>query len=314
MAISLALAILLAFLLWQEEQESKARQAYLTQYTAQLNPLYHQKNQLQSQLTALEREYTAQHNGAATLILLVTELDETVYTQVYPQLQAAGCVATLALSPNALPGMEGCISVEDFSSLLAEGWSACVAWDGETPLEDWLLPVRAWLEEHGQPMPTVLLVEQGRYSEELDAKLLDSGFATVLHHGEDGLPIVTTDTDGEPWRVGACGWLNANANNRTVTAVNTGGSLALTVGSKNREESYDPEQFPRMLERLTALERNDQLIVTDAPTAKAHHAEVEAERGAIQTEYETQKAALEAQLAEIEAEIETMEATWHWDF
>lgn len=78
----------------------------------ELRPLYVEKNRMERELEQLADEYELRISGTGTVGILFTDLDERIYTELYPVMKEYGYTGIIAVSGSYLPGGEGCLSVE----------------------------------------------------------------------------------------------------------------------------------------------------------------------------------------------------------
>lgn len=295
----LLVLVLAGLLIWEFRSEKKAEEEYADKYV-EIMPLRAQKRELEQQLAQVEREYQVKIKGKGTLTLLGMDLTEDIYTVIYPQLEEKGYIAMLAVSEEALPGQEGCMDATQVNTLLEEGWCLCLHWDGEKELGAWLTDMRLKLEEQGLEMPKQIYFERETYETEYDDLLSEYGLEAVVHHQEEGLPALTTQTEEGIWHIGAWGWNQTNARKSMEKALEDGAGLVFTIGAKYY---YDQEQFSSMLEVLAEYETAERLYVTDVAAAYSYRGETEEARGVLQKELEAQREKLKAEIDALNKQI-----------
>ena len=255
---------------------------------------------LEQQLEQVEREYQVKINGKGTLTLLCMEMTEDIYTTIYPQMKEYGYIAMLAVSEDAFPGAEGCMEKKQVEELLEAGWCLCLYWAWETELEEWLKDMRQSLETLKLELPEQIYFERETYRAEYDELLAEYGLKVVVHHQEDGLQALATQTEEGIWHIGAWGWNQTNARNSMEQAVEEGAGLVFTIGAKYY---YDEDQFPKMLTVLAEHEDAESLYVTDVTSAYAYRGEAEQAGESLRQELEAEKERLKAAFEAVNQEI-----------
>lgn len=296
---ALLLIGLVVVLIWESKTSKEEKEYYEDKYIESA-PLRSRKRELEKQLAQVKREYQVKINGKGTLTLLCMDLTEDIYTVIYPQMQEAGYIAMLAVSQDTMPGMKGCMSKEQFEELLDAGWCLCLYWNGETELEEWLTEMKGLLEEQGLAMPVQIYFERETYQIAYDDLLLKHGLEAVVHHQEEGLEALTTQTEEGIWHIGAWGWNQVNARKNMEQALEDGAGLVFTIGSKYY---YDEDQFPKMMAVLAEYEAEQSLYVTDVSAAYSYRGETEDARAALQAELEAETAKLEAEIDAVDRQI-----------
>ena len=147
-------------------------------------------------------------NSNITLLFLGVESE--IYTRVYPVITeiSSDVKGTLCLTVDAMPGDEGCISLEELDILLINGWSLALLFggSGEEELQSFLTETRQRLAELEMQIPDTLAFKRGSYSPSLDSLIVAEGFAHVIHNSEEQTPYIDKTVDGELFRPGAVGW------------------------------------------------------------------------------------------------------------
>lgn len=147
-------------------------------------------------------------NSNITLLFLGVESE--IYTQVYPAIKEISndVKGTLCLTVEAMPGDEGCMTLEELEELLLDGWSLALLFegDGEEELSVFLTEARQRLETLEIEAPNTLACKQGSYSPSLDSLIIEEGFAHVIHNAEEQTPLIDKTVDEELFRPGTVGW------------------------------------------------------------------------------------------------------------
>ena len=133
-------------------------------------PLREEKTRLEQELNALQDEYDLMISGAGIVTVLFTDLDERIYTEIYPIMEKYGYTGVLAVSGSSLPGGEGLLSSEQITELLEAGWACCPAWLEGDSLQT-VLDLEAILAVLGAEPSHTVYFEEGAYTQAYDPEL-----------------------------------------------------------------------------------------------------------------------------------------------
>ena len=101
-------------LFFQEDQIKKEKDVYYGQMEQEVETFVKEKKQLETDLLDLEKKYDNEINGKASVELLFTDLNENIYTDIYPWMKEYGYIGTLAISPKSFPVNKDCLSMKQF--------------------------------------------------------------------------------------------------------------------------------------------------------------------------------------------------------
>lgn len=296
------LAACLIVMFWQEETSRKAQQERSEQLERRLNPLSVELERLEQQLYQLKKDYTIKMAGSGTVTILFTDLDERIYTEIYPVMKTRGFTGLLALSDACAPDGEGRMSTAQVQELLANGWSCCLTWklgDSFQSIEEY----EKMLSNLGVSTVHTVYFEKGAYGSDEDAELHEAGYTSVIHHGEENLPLVVT-YDGETlWRPGAVGIKGKDPKYRLENAVEDKANIVFTVGFEKTDELYDSQTFLSMLNYLGEYREDSQIMVVTPQEAMDYYISYSEDGASWTAEYEAENAELESQIREIKQQM-----------
>lgn len=301
--LSVVLAGVLGILLLNEYQEEQAKVAQYEAREKEVRPLNVELGKLTPELQTLEREYTATREGIATTSVIFTDMDERIYTECYPLMKKRDYPGILAVSETMFPGTEGCMSVEHFQELIDAGWSICMVWDEEKPLESRLPALTALLEEMGMEPGNVMYFPNGTYSEEYDEELQNYGFTVAVHHGEDERQLVTSEDEDGIWHPGSVGLQGKEPKTRMKEAIAHKAHLIHVVGFHLDEELYQRRMFQSMMDYFYEYTEKNKLMVTNISDARREYRNRASGYEQLEEEYKKQKSVLEEKITSVEAEI-----------
>lgn len=294
------LSAALALFLWLENSRAQARQEANTEMEQEIRPLELERHRLQQELDDLNTEYTIEAQGKGSLVLLFTNLDERIYTEIYPIMNAFGFVGVLALEESRFPGSEGCMNQEQLKELIDAGWECCLRWKPDSDAENWAETERRLAEKAGISCPAAVYFPADSYEPERETILGEMGFQTMVHHGEGELSLLSSEIGEGPWRPGAMGWEQKGAAKMLDEAVTQRGDLVFTVGTDTAEEEYEKDSFISMLEKADIYCDVDELKVMTLTEAREYRKGLEEGREELTDDYNDHRAGLEAKIKDLE--------------
>lgn len=302
-AVTIVLLLILGVLLFREDKVTGERDAYYAKREKKLKPLDEEKKKAEKELKELTEEYERQIVGTGSVILVFTGMKEEVYTEIYPIMKKYGYTGVLTLSSNQFPGLDGCMSIEQFQELMGAGWTTCVAWEGVPSNGGWLYALTKKMEAAGIARSDVMYFPRDTYAVEDDALLQTLGFTVAVHHGEAGLPLILTQAEEGLWHPGAVGMKGETPKYKLQDAAEKKGNLVFTIGYELKEEMYSERTFTSMLDSLKQEQKKSGLKVTGFAEARNHRREVENGGASLTAAYEEKKIVLEEKIREAEKKI-----------
>lgn len=272
-----------------------------------LRPLRVEEQSIQEELVEAERTYLKAKEGFGTISIIFTELDELVYTEIYTMMREYGFPGMLMLSETQFPGMEGCISLEQFNELIQGGWTTCIQWRADTDPEVWLPALQEKMEAAGIAQSRVMYFPEGTYSSNLDEQLTAMGFQIAVIHCEEDRPLVLSAEESSIWHPGAMGFQGNAPKYWMREAVENRGNLIYTVGFERQDEIYDSGIFASMLSSFQSNTEQGVLGVMGAEEARVCHNQMQGDGGELEESYQAKKAGLEEKLETVKKEMEEIE-------
>lgn len=301
--VCILLAGFLVFGIQKFQQEEAERSAALRELTQEMDTLRSRQVELQAEIEAAREKLVAELRGMGTFTLLVTDLNADFMERLVPVLQEAGVPAVMVLTQEGFPGNEGMIRLSDFLQRLEDGWDYCVACDGTVEFEEWYSGMSELLEANDLTMPGALYCSGRSYTAEVGKAAQNRGFGTIVHSGEEGLPIVDSEF-GDPWCVGSVRWIMSGARSYMEQAAATGGSMAFTVDQNDFSES----EFSAMLRLVKQYQEEESLLASTLVGAGTYRAEDASQIEAAQNdpEYDATIAALQEELDSVNEQIQVL--------
>jgi len=306
--IVLGLVLCLVIILNVDHKQQEKEAAEVLALEEQLRPFNVKRQQLKKKITDLAEEYQAARRPKATTQILFTELDPRVYEVCYPIMKEREITGLLALSSKQLPGEKNCMKVEQFEQLLEEGWDVCVRFDDSARLSTQWTSLKKQLKKLNIEEPTTVYFAKDKYNSNLDATIEKCGFQIVIHHGEDGAPLIQTDDEKGIWHLGAIELQGKEPRSRFMEAIEGKGNLVTLIGFTIAEELYEERPFRSIIDTCKEYEYKEELLVVSPEDARIHFQNRTDEAGeAEKQEYLKKKADLESQIQELDKQIQELQ-------
>lgn len=306
--VALGALLIVAVILWanQKHEDKEAKEAFALE--EQLRPLTIKRNKLKQQLEELERTYEAERRPRATTQILFTDPDARVYEVCYPIMKEYGLSGVIALSADRLPGEGNCMSEEQLKELIQAGWGVCARFNNAARLSGQWTSLKQEFKKYNLNEPTTVYFKSGVYNKGLDAAIEQCGFTIVVHHGEEGLPLVQPKDEAGVWHLGSVGIKGHEPRLRFTEAIEGKANIITLVGFSVAEEMYVEKSFRSMLDSCKQYVAKEELMVGSCEDARVHFQNRTQEAAeADKQAYLQQKQVLEAELAELEKQIEKLQ-------
>ncbi len=308
--------------------------------SAEVEPLQQEKERLEKQRTALNEEYTTLLRDPSTIQFLFRQLNEEIFTDVYPLMRDHGIVGVLGVSTQQYPGRRGCLSKSQFSRLQMDGWGTCLVFDLDYRynFDYWFNYMSQQFTRDGYTMPKAIFFPDNSYDPEImDETLIAAGIETVVVNAEDGHSATISKVDAL-WFTGAMPWnYTGISNDIQLLTLTDGANLVFTVSIKDMWDAYEPESFAALLDSWSeylvresildsSVVSNGSALINGAADTQtpqqllkvctfedareAHRLAAES-RDSLVREHERQQAELDAQIEELEGKINAVYNDWN---
>lgn len=296
----------LIFFLWREDQIKKEIDVHYTQMEEEMESLTKEKQQLENDLSNLEKNYNNETQGISSVVFLFTDLNENIYTDIYPLMKEYGFVGTLTLSPTTFPGQDNCLSLEQFSELIKMGWQCCLKWDESEDIDKWLESCKAVAKKAGIGLPEVVYFPENSYRSEYNGNLMKQGISIIVHHGEEELTLTTLESKDNFWYLGAIPWNRDGASSMLSNVINQKGDILFTIGSDSSKESYKRNRFNSMLTKINNFSKANNIFVSSLLDVREYRKELENKRASLENNFISQKEDLETKISELDKKIDSI--------
>lgn len=305
---AVAVAVMVTVMLWMDDKGQQKKEAQLQVLAEQAGLLEAEKQRLQNELGRLEREYEIRMKGMATEEILVTELDDILYTDMYPLMKEYDAFGILALSEKEFPGENGKITEKQFQKMMADGWSYCLAWDGTGRLADWLDRMKERLEGLKLKLPGAVYICNDAYTKEMDSVLLDYGITAAVCQWNGGAAEIVSGTGEDVWTLSSYPWNTSGVKSVIHELVRSKGNLTFTVSFTQQNDLYQREYYRNMLSFIADYRNTEELMVTDFAEARAIRQAADLTRRETQQELEEKREELQSRIAETDRQIRALYA------
>ena len=346
MTIKRVIALILVFALlaaglWYMRKVDAEDKARMRELYSQVEPLQRQRDNLAAELDSLETEYALRMRDAGTVQVLFRELDDILFTEVYPLMRERGLTGVLGLSLAEYIGYARRIDLNQFNRLMMDGWGCCLVFDKGYGFDLWYNSMLRLLQRDGIEMPKAIFFPDDTYNSSLDEKLIACGFDTVIVSAPDGRTNTVTPVDGDLWFTGAMPWNYTGMSSDTeILARTNGANLVFTVSFRNLWDAYDRSSFVKILDKWNSMQEKDEVLeslleptptpaasgqgpapaeelqkpllrVTTFGAAREAHLQAENSNAMLLCELEERRTELNAQIDALDAQIRELYDQWN---
>ena len=262
-----------------------------------LRPLEAEKNRIERELAGLAAGSVRYNIGMSSTILLITEPDERVMTDIVPVLDEKGYVAVLCLSEKKFPGKDGMMSLNDAVSLVNKGWEIAITADEDTDIAN----IYSGIKKSGLGSPEALYIPRGDVTDYMVSESSNLAMPMIIRHQSN-------DSNGDESHkyVGSVGASDSSNKATYEKAVSYSEPIAISMGYT---ESFDLFTEKKLKNILTSVDDAKNSDVTKVLGIKGTVERIEERDEKIASgELETVDARteLEKKLKEIQAKIEAL--------
>lgn len=300
-------------------------------YERECAELIYKKQMLIRERDNLVPNMEASLGNTSYMSFIFTGLDSALYTDVYPVLSEGDVrlVGVMAFSVNELPGLEGNVTREQYDELVSYGWGSALYWNGELPLEEFILEMKTMLDGMNIELPSSLMFAEGLYSYSYDALLLEYGVLNAVHGAESEADTVEKNEPTGVWHPGCIEWRRLGVSTKLKHTVETGGGYSLfEVGfdtadtEKNVRASYFPIDgrdsdanrtavFARMIAQFKESVKKGDIEVLNVDDTRAEVAKYYSEKRAIEAANALRAAEIEEEIRKVEHQITELYVKYH---
>lgn len=302
-AVAFVGIILLAVLLMQEDKKQEKRNAEYTKFQQEMTPLTVQKRHLEQQLKENKNAAKETEKKKATVVLLFSDLDKRIYSEVSPIMNRYGYKGVLVVSKQQFPGEDGYMTISHFKALLKEGWTYCLSWDGKEDFFKWQETMEKKLGKLKLKTGSAIYFTERNYKESYQKTLGEYGYHIILHQGDEGRPIIPKGMDGEFLYPGVCGMQGEAPRSQLEKAIELSSNIVYSVGFEAKNELYDKDTFTSMLDWFKSYEKEESVSVGNLNEARKYQIKLEKKA---EKEGSKENQELQDEIKKIDAQIEAL--------
>ena len=294
-------------LTWKVGKEEKQRQKLDAQWEEERLPHKVKRQELKEELESLETTYEADKQPKACVQFIFTELKSDIYSSCYPLMKDMGFSGVLLLSNQYLPGMDGCITLEQFRELQTAGWDVGVKWDATKPIDEWWPELQKSIADLHVQVKSVYM-PAGSYKSEMDESLKQMGFnAVIIGKVGDESPL-QHNYEKDLWHLASIGFMTSQPKVWLERAVSENANIGYAIGFTNNDELYNVRHFDAMLRACKSYVESEDLIVGDIVDAQSHFTlRAEGPSPEKAAEYNTKKEELLKLIEEVELKLKEID-------
>ena len=202
---------------------------------SELNELESRKNLIEREIRSLKAssDRTALGKGAVSFVCLGAH--KKVYDVVYPEFKKRDYPGVLVLTEDLFIESVDCMSREQVSELVADGWEISVRFPSGSydPIGD-LKKLIADAERLGFEVGSTVYYPMQKYKAEYEDDLIDLGFDSAVYHGEDSESVLDAikpekPSDGSIWKIYSRGYVLSDKQIFLKQLEDFGGNLAFEI-------------------------------------------------------------------------------------
>ena len=270
--------------------------------SASVSSLENERMTLHTKMDRLDAEHPYIMAGRATVELLFPDLIPSLYSEIFPSLQAQKISGVMLVSRREAPGAEGRLTWDQYRDMAAHGWEGCLAWDGEGEFQAFVSDMKALFEGQGLEMPSALYAAAGAYTEAVRDAAAAAGFSVAVHHGETQAPLADYPGEGL-WEAGCTAW-NRESSAMSVLSpvVEEAKNLALVL-RLDGDHPYMDSGLSKLLEDMQQTLQEGRIVFLPFGEARISQTESEEARTQVNQDRQEQLDALQKRLDEVEAQL-----------
>ena len=296
--LSVLLAALLTGMIVHMRHEAADSAGRITVYRQQLEGLQDRRLALRSDLQELDAALEeAEEAYVGEVSLFVDSLGQSeVYDELFPVMESRDMPGVLVLTPERLPGLDGCMSEETFRELLDKGWSYSLYWNGENDLDEAISEMESLLGEAGMSDAEMLwsakVFDFARFGDTLRrhgiAMVAAPSFTGAEDFGEDMILAVTARLDA------------AKTDSIIADSLSKGFGTAFTLSPG---AGVNEDDIAYVLDKFAVRRSEEALVVGGSTDFWASRAEREDERMRVQDELLERMREIQEQIDALDDEI-----------
>lgn len=210
---------------------------------SELNELESRKNLIEREIRSLKASSDRIALGKGSVSFVCLGAHKKVYNIVYPELKKRDYPGVLVLTEDLFIDSVDCMSREQVSELVDDGWEISVRFPSESydPIGD-LKKLIANAERLGFEVGSTVYYPMQKYKAEYEEDLIDLGFDSAVYHGEGSESVLDAikpekTSDGSIWKIYSRGYVLSDKQTFLKQIEDFGGNLAFEI-------SFDSSYLP----------------------------------------------------------------------
>ena len=272
----------------QKKTDGKIKDS-ANEYNEKLLPLYKERADIEQRLRELEKSELKAGENLGSVVFLCTEPGQWILSEIKPYFDEYGCVGTIAVSTDAFPGDDGCLSADELKDLIAHGWSVCLSVMSVDEVDS----LNSRLSEIGIEHPSTVYIP-------------DPAVTDIEQYASRRIGNVITHSqceNGVVWNIFAKGSCESGTITLLENAVNHSEGIAFTMGKEQPRETYTDETIISMCQTVGKYVDAGSIKITDPSDARKRYDESVSLYSKEEQAQLKEKNDLENRLIQIEEEI-----------
>ena len=296
-----AVVILLAVFVVPKYIEIQEAEKKLYEETAsielELRPLESERAKLKRELAKLDKNNVRYNMSMSSTIILVTEPDERVLTDIAPVLDEKGYNAVLCVSEEKFPGKEGMMSLSDAISLTSKGWEIAINTDENTDIYNMYFKIK----DSGLGYAEALYIPRGEATDYMVTESRDLLIPMIIKHQSN-------DSKGDEGHiyVGSIGASDSSNKKTYEKAVSYSEPIAISMGYTEPFDLFSANKLKNILTSVDDAKKSDSTEVVGVKGTLERIKERDEKIASGEMKTADERKEIEERLAEIEEKIEAL--------
>ena len=283
-------------------------------YNSQISVLENEKHLLQDEYSKLDAQYNDFIVGKGTVNLFFTDLNSLITENVFPLFNKYGFCGQVMLNKEQYPGAPNCMSREEFDSLLIAGWEYVLEYKGNENFTRWLEYMDSMVKEMNfSSISSTIYFNEGTYSPEYDDIAMQHGYNILVHHGENGDPVITQGVANKntAWKVGAITAFYSKHTSKLHEVNACGGNIVMTLGTHSEKEIFTDEMLQSLVVQIYNMVLDGTTYQMSTTNAYKYKTDIMASSEKYSAELANKKAALQSKLDDVLISIENIKKKYY---
>ncbi len=321
-AVLIILILATGIFVYMNNEKSREYNRLTVEISEELSTRNIEKTAVERKISDLKSEYNTVMGGEkCCIVLFVDNISKNLIDEAYPVILDHGYKATAVMDGLEIPTDEGCITKNDYDTLIRAGWDFAISTqsldlsgeNSKDTLREYISSYKEKLTGAGITVPETICFAKGQYSEEYADIILDMGFKVVRQYeNTDGVFSYGVEPNGlYILKTATICSANTNLKSAMKTANDSGYTYSATVRyitqtdkEEDRYKDCNVSKYDSML-RYIALYCPEADVVTASQLYNSK-ADIYSQQGAFLTEFNTKMDSFENELTEVNKAIDVL--------